>query len=81
VAVVVARELHDLLLAGEATRDTKRVIVASVPLLTMRTFSQLGTRSQIASASSTSRRGAPYEVPSPAAFRIASTTFGARGRG
>ena len=52
-------------------------MVASVPLLTMRTFSQLGTRSQIASASSTSRAvGAPYEVPSPAAFRIASTTFG-----
>ena len=43
-------------------------IVASVPLETMRTFSQDGTRSVIASASRTSRSvGAPYEVPSPAA--------------
>ncbi len=52
-------------------------MVASVPLLTMRTRSQLGTRSQIASASSTSRAvGAPYDVPSSAAFCTASTTFG-----
>ena len=52
-------------------------MVASVPLDTMRTFSQDGTRSVIASASSTSRSvGAPYEVPSPAAARTASTILG-----
>ncbi len=52
-------------------------MVASVPLLTMRTFSIDGTRSQMASASRTSPGvGAPKEVPSPAADRIASMTFG-----
>ena len=52
-------------------------MVASVPLLTMRTFSHDGTRSAMASASSTSRGvGAPNDVPSAAAAAMASTTFG-----
>ena len=51
--------------------------MASVPLLTRRTCSQLGTRSQMASASFISRAvGAPYDVPAAAAAVIASTTFG-----
>ena len=52
-------------------------IVASVPEDTSRTSSTEGTRSQIASASSTSRSvGAPYEVPSTAARCTASTIAG-----
>ena len=52
-------------------------IVASVPLDTRRTRSTLGTRSQIASASSTSRSvGAPYVVPSSGRRCTASTTAG-----
>ena len=52
-------------------------IVASVPDDTRRTISTEGTRSQIASASSTSRSvGAPYDVPSAAARCTASTMTG-----
>ena len=50
---------------------------ASVPLLTRRTSSQPSTRSVSISARSTSRSvGAPKVVPSAAAARMASTTFG-----
>ena len=53
------------------------VLVASVPLFIKRTRSHDGTRSPIASANFISRGvGAPYDVPSPAALRIASVTFG-----
>ena len=52
-------------------------MVASVPLEVSRTCSTEGTRSQIVSASSTSRSvGAPNEVPSAAAVVTASTTAG-----
>ena len=52
-------------------------MVASVPLETSRTMSQPSTRADSSSASRTSRSvGAPKVVPSPAARRIASTTFG-----
>ena len=69
VAVVVAGELHDLRARPVTPRASRSaVIVASVPLFTKRTCSQLGTRSLIASASFISRAvGAPYEVPSAAA--------------
>ena len=50
-------------------------IVASVPLLTMRTFWMLGTHSQIVRAISTSYRfGMPKLTPSFAAVWIASIT-------
>ena len=53
------------------------LMAASVPLDTMRTMSQPGTRSRIASASRTSRSvGAPKVVPSAAARAIASITAG-----
>ena len=53
------------------------VLVASVPEFINRTRSQLGTRSPIVSASFISRGvGAPYDVPSPAAPRIAAVTAG-----
>ena len=52
-------------------------MVASVPLLTRRTFSTDGTRSQIASASWTSPGGGRAERGAVAGGRwIASTTFG-----
>jgi hypothetical protein len=52
-------------------------IVASVPELTMRTFSSDGTRRVSVSAISTSsREGAPNDVPTPACRRTASTTAG-----
>ena len=61
--------------APRANRTT--VLVASVPLFIKRTRSHEGTRSEIASANFISRGvGAPYDVPSPAALRIASVTFG-----
>jgi hypothetical protein len=60
VAVVVAGELHDLGPAGVPRARRMADMVASVPLDTSRTFSTDGTRSQISSASSTSRSvGAP----------------------
>jgi hypothetical protein len=52
-------------------------MVASVPLLTNRTFSTDGTASTIVSAKRTSRSvGAPYDVPSAAADCTASTMDG-----
>jgi hypothetical protein len=52
-------------------------MVASVPELTRRTFSTLGTRAQISSAMRTSPSvGAPYEVPFVAASWIAETMAG-----
>ena len=53
------------------------VLVASVPEFIRRTRSQLGTRSEIASASFISRGvGAPYEVPSVAAAVTAAVIAG-----
>ena len=50
---------------------------ASVPLLTRRSISMLGTSERISSASSISRSvGAPNEKPSVAAFWTASNTAG-----
>ena len=68
VPVVAAGELHDLRPAVAPRASRTAVIAASVPDDTSRTFSTLGTRSQMASASSTSRVvGAPNDVPSSAA--------------
>ena len=52
-------------------------MVASVPELTMRSFSTAGSASRIASASSTSSRvGAPKLVPRAMAARTARSTPG-----
>ena len=52
-------------------------MVASVPELTMRSFSTAGTRRTTSSASSTSASvGAPKEVPLAVAACTASTTLG-----
>ena len=77
MAVVTAFKLDDLA-AAVAPRATRIALIpASVPLLTRRSMSMLGTRSRMASASSTSRSvGAPKEKPSRAAFCTASSTAG-----
>ena len=63
--VEVAVEDDDAIASGEPRARRTAVLVASVPEFISRTRSQLGTRSRIASASSSSPGvGAPYEVPS-----------------
>jgi hypothetical protein len=76
MTVVTAFEFDELAATGGAARQTD-LIAASVPELTRRTCSTLGTSAMMASASSISRSvGAPKLRPSLAARCTASSTAG-----
>ena len=75
--VVAAGELDDLLRPVTARARRSALIVASVPLLTIRIMSTAGTRAMISSASSTSAGvGVPKLKPRAAACCTAATTSG-----
>ena len=77
MAVVAAGELDQLGRPVAALASRAALMVASVPELTMRSFSTAGTRRATSSASSTSASvGAPNEVPRAVAACTASTTRG-----